>query len=252
MKYLTYALFSFFFLGISHITMAETLTIARGDGQYPPFEWLDDKTYKGIHIELIEKAATNLNIELTIISLPWSRALLELEYGNIDALTFLSRNDQREKFGIFYSGNILSTTRLSLFKHKQNQKFSFNGEMNSIEDATIGVQRNFSYNDKFDSSTLFTKQIFKNYSQVLKMVLLQRIDFGIVNELELQYAFKHDSRLQEIEFVSPPVSQTEVYLAFSRKKQTTAIAKLFAEELSRIKKGDFYNQLLEKYLSPTQ
>jgi len=252
MKYFTYPLFLIFLLGTSYITAAKTLTIARGDGQYPPYEWLDDGIYKGIHIDLIKKAATNLNIEIKFTSLPWSRALLELKLGNIDALTFISRNDLREQYGVFFSGNILSTTRLRLFKHKQNLKYSFNGKMSSIEDATVGVQRNFFYDKEFDSSTLFSKLGFKNYSQVLDMVLLKRIDFGIINELELLYAFKNDPRLKDIEFVSPPISQTDVYLAFSRKENLIPLAKLFAEELARLTEGKFYTNLLKQYISPSK
>jgi len=231
---------------------AEPLLIGRGDGQYPPYEWMEGKAFKGIHIDLITKAANNLGIEFSIINLPWSRGLILLKQGKLAALTFMSKNPERNEFALFLPGNVLSTTNQLLFRLKENYKFSFSGDLNSLKDSSVGVQRGFSYGEQFDSSNLFTRHYLKKYSQVLDMVLLERLNFGLVNKLELLYLFRGSNKLQKIEFEAEPINQSDVYLAFSRKAGTNKIAKLFADKINHLKENGYYQQLVQHYLSSNQ
>ena len=84
------------------------------------------------------------------------------------------------------------------------------------------------------------------------MVLLERLNFGLVNKLELLYLFRGNNKLQKIKFESKPVNQSDVYLAFSRKADTNKTAQLFADEINNLKENGYYQHLVQHYLSSNQ
>ena len=84
------------------------------------------------------------------------------------------------------------------------------------------------------------------------MVLLESLNFGLVNQLELLYLFRGSNKLQKIEFEAKSINKSDVYLAFSRKADTSKLAKLFADEINQLKKNGYYQHLVQQYLSSNQ
>ena len=243
-KYSLFLVVIFFVAGFAHAT---SLTIGRGYGQYPPYEWSDNNELKGIHIDLIRKTAESINVDVDFISLPWNRALIELEAGRIDALTFMGKSEKRARYTLFLDGSALSESRLVLFRRIKMAPFLFNGALESLRGKSIGVKRGFYYGEAFNSSPLFQRLEMKTYQQMMKMVYLERLDFGIVNHYELSYLFRDDPLFAEIEFVDPPVSVAESFLGFSKKANVDDKAKEFAQAMKIHYEGEFYRTLLRKY-----
>lgn len=226
---------------------AESLLIGRGDGQYPPYEWIENKQLKGIHIDLVNQAAQNLNVPITILSYPWSRCLLELKDGRLHALTFMGKNPEREHYTRYLEGNILSETRIKLFRRAQKAPFAFDGNLQILKGKTIAVQPGYFYGNAFEDADAFTRLPVKTAEQMLKTVYLERVNFGIINQLELSFNFRNDAQLREIEFIDPPISQMPSYLGFSKKSTDENLASRFASEIESLRNSDFYQQLLSKY-----
>ncbi len=79
-----------------------------GDGFYPPYDMVIDNTLTGFHIDLINAVADQLQITITFETYPWKRAVEMLKNGKVDAVTYMSKTAEREQFGYFFDGNVLS------------------------------------------------------------------------------------------------------------------------------------------------
>jgi len=219
---------------VSLSVIAEPLIIGRGDGKYPPYEWSEGAAYRGLHIELVQQAAESLDVLIEIKSFPWPRALIEIEKGRIDALTFVGKSEGRSRYIRFIDGNILSKSRFTLIRKQHPTAFHFDGDLGALSGMTIGVLTGYSYGDVFDTSDSFSRKSLRTYQQMLDLVLLGRIDFGLVNETEFKYSLRKQQSIQQIEFIFPPLSVNSSYLGFTKAKDNEVMAQEFAREIKRI------------------
>lgn len=88
---------------------ADILTIARGNGQHPPFEVSQQNKLEGFHIDLVRSVAKMADISIRFKSYPWKRALQMVKYGKADAITYVGKTPKREKFIDFDNNNIISS-----------------------------------------------------------------------------------------------------------------------------------------------
>lgn len=234
---------------VSLSVVAESLIIGRGNGEYPPYEWSEGTAYHGLHIELVKKAAEALGVVIEIKSFPWPRALIEIEKGRIDALTFVGKSEDRSRYIRFIDGNILSQSRFTLFRKQHSKAFRFDGDLDALSGMTIGVQSGYSYGDAFDKSPSFSRKSLRTYQQMLDLVLLGRIDFGLVNETEFKYSLRKQQSIHQIEFIFPPLSVNSSYLGFTKAKNNEILAQGFAREIKRIAASPEYLARVKSFLS---
>ena len=97
----------------------ETLTIVRGDGFWPPYEWTESSELKGFHIDLVKAVANQLQWNVQIESYPWKRAIKMIKDGNVDAITFITRTEEREKYLYYLKGNQLHLSKAGLITLKK-------------------------------------------------------------------------------------------------------------------------------------
>ncbi len=67
-----------------HALKAETLEFVFSD--FPPFEYGEGRSVKGINKEMLEEACQRLNITPVFLKLPWKRALAYVKHGKGDAI----------------------------------------------------------------------------------------------------------------------------------------------------------------------
>jgi polar amino acid transport system substrate-binding protein len=173
--------------------------------------------------------------------------LLELESGAVDALTFMGKSPDRERYTTFLDGNILSKSKIVLFRRAQRVPFYLAQSLANLKGKKISVKTGFHYSDSFNQSPLFERIEVKSYKQMFDMVYLRRVDFGVVNLHELRFSYRTDPKLAEIEFISPPVSVTSSYLGFSKNADTHVVANDFSKEILKLRREGFVDSLYERY-----
>lgn len=107
----------FYFMPI-HALKAETLEFVFSD--FPPFEYVEGRSVKGINKEMLEEACLRLNITPVFLKLPWKRALAYVKHGNGDAIFSLFKNEERLKYYNYPDEN-LNNVKMVLIMNKESE-----------------------------------------------------------------------------------------------------------------------------------
>jgi signal transduction histidine kinase/ActR/RegA family two-component response regulator len=84
--------------------------IARGDYNYPPFEYLDDTgNPRGFNVDIIKAVAKVTGLKIRIMLGPWHNVREELENGEIDLLIGMFKTEERMKKADFTIPHFIST-----------------------------------------------------------------------------------------------------------------------------------------------
>lgn len=222
------------------------LVIARGDGNWPPYEMEVDGELTGIHIELIRKVADNLEVSISFQSLPWKRALKMVETGQIGAISYIAKTPEREQFVYYSESNILSGTRHYLFKHKNREDIVYDGKIEQLAPHSVVYISGFTLGKDFDESTSINKVEVASSKRVIELIAKQRHDIGVVSIEDIE-GMQHQGLLNELKVMAPPLYSTTVYLGFAKESSADPLVQAFTQEMERFKQTTEYQRLKAKY-----
>lgn len=227
--------------------VAEEMVVARGEEDYPPYEMTVDGVLMGFHVDVVQAVARQMGLSVRWVSVPWKRALVMLEQGDVDAVTYVSRNLERECYAIFLDGNYLSSAKIHFVVQKKNEAlYPFDGDLDTfLYGKELLKLRGFSFEcvsvDRAPAYEVSTMP------QMLQMLVMDRYEVAVVNWGEFVRAMKGRSGLSEVMALQPPVSESRNYIAFSKAKKNEGLAKRFEEAYAVFKRTSDYEALVKKY-----
>jgi len=225
---------------------SEELLIVRGDGQYAPFEFTQNNKLVGLHIDMINNVATQANIKVSFKSYPWKRAMSMVENGEADAITYLGRRPEREKYTYYFKGNVLSYTR-NHFVISRSRDIEYNGDLRDLSGYRIGIVRGFMYGDEFSEADYIKKYRVNKREQMLAMLSKGRLDVALLNPLKLRTRFVEHENFSSIKVLEPPLTELPNYLGFSKPRKRRDIGEAFSKYMAEFKRSTHYTALLKKY-----
>jgi polar amino acid transport system substrate-binding protein len=92
---------------------AQTLTVVFKE--WPPYQFTFNGKVVGTDTEILEEVGLKLGITFQFKSMPWARALKEVQDGAVDAIFSLGKTKERAKF-LYYPGTPINTMRI-VFLH---------------------------------------------------------------------------------------------------------------------------------------
>lgn len=248
MKYLV------FFVLLSMVSFvsfaSQKITIVRGDSNYFPMEFVEEGKLKGLHIEVIKAVADTLNIEVEFISLPWKRGLHEFEKGNYDAMSYVSKTEERESFALFLEGNIISSSKTyPIILAERKPEIFYDGTLLSLAPYTIAVGNGYKYGEPFDSADYFSKYVVPTPSQLVltELLLKRRVDIIIGSKRNLRQVYTNEQIEQQFFIFPAAVASAHSYLAFSKVRNKLPQATEFANGVALFKMTQQYKKLVERY-----
>ncbi|KJZ13843.1 hypothetical protein TW85_11640 [Marinomonas sp. S3726] len=228
----------------------QELLVVRPDGSWPPHEMYVNGELTGFHIELVQKVASTIPLKLKFESLPWKRAIEMLKKGDADAITYMGKTSEREAFGYFYDGNVISKATVGFFIEKKYlNNIQFSGELSSLMPYSIGTVLGFSYQEEFDQMTSLNKiNIAENEENLLKMLLAGRMQMAIGHVGDIGYHAKRIGVANQVIFLKPYLTEgREHYIVFAKAKGHDQLAKTFSEAMKAFKSTPEYLALQQKY-----
>ena len=232
---------------IPNYTAASDLIIIRGDEDYPPDEMHINGVLTGFNIELIQNVANSISLSVTFESYPWKRAVKVFKDGQADAITYFSKNTDREQYALFLKGNTLTESHYHFIANKQRKnRISYQGELKDLSQYSVGMQRGYAYNEELNKARFKSKAVLNSVYQMTSLIKTNRIDLAVLTSAEYE-AQKNTERFNNIEILSPAIFSDVSYLAFSKTRNTSNNAEKFANAMERYRSSKDYQALKIKY-----
>lgn len=235
--------------GLQNNQSKNKIVIARGDGFYPPNEMMVDQKVHGLHIDLIKTVAKKMDYDVEFLSVPWVRALHLIENGSVDAISYATKTNPRQRFIIYNDGNKLSMIRNSYFILRENKgKIIYKDNLINLIGQKIGKIRGYVYDKKFDDADFLTKdKRSSNETQIINKLILKHIQIGIGAKDRVRFYSRQIGVEDKIYFLSPSAKERAVYLGFSIAKNHYHLSSKFANEMIKFKKTDEFKKIKKKW-----
>jgi polar amino acid transport system substrate-binding protein len=209
----------------------ESITLA-AENSWPPYS---DKNGNGISKSIIQAAYKAMNVEVKFIAVPYSRALKMTEHGQVDgAFNVTKQKSTIEKFNF---GDIPILQATASFYYHNDSTVNFTST-NEIPDSTsVGVIIGYEYGNNYErNKSRFKEVAVANQEQLIQLLKKGRIEVAIMfdeivkNKLESMGLRANDIRKGQVNHKS------DIYVAFSKSKDTRDALKLLNEGLIQITK----------------
>ncbi|MEJ6007311.1 transporter substrate-binding domain-containing protein [Paucibacter sp. AS339] len=231
----------------AQVSQPATLELVRGDEDYPPFEMTLQGKPAGLHVELVEAAAKTLGMRVRWTSLPWKRALLMVETGQADAITYISRTPEREAWAVFLDGNQLSTAEIRFIARKEDAaRLAFNGDLPSfLAQQSLVAVRGFQFGKpEIDRAKRIEAS---SMDDLVRRLLAGHATVAAVNWNDFNTAYQGRPEFAGLTALQPAIASTRNYIAFSSARGHAALAQRFAQAMSRYRQSPDYALMMKRY-----
>ncbi len=214
---------------------------------YPPYEFVENSKVLGTDVDIIREVCKRIGYEAVFMEKPWKRCEEEVKAGDVDAIFSLFKTDEREQY-LYFPVESLSFEKDMVIAKKGKGKA---GKIEDLNGKTIGSVVGYSYGDAFDEAAKkksFRLEECQNNEQMLKKLIEDRMDFGIINELVYNNLVKKLKLTGKIDILYTQVYEP-MFVGFSKAKGDKAkeISDNFGKVLSEMRKKGDIKKILENY-----
>lgn len=208
----------------------------------------ENQQWQGIDIELTKTLLAQAGCRHRFVPIPWGRALVMLENGELDMMLSVSKTEVREKFAAFVGPQRVERIRVVSKANPSVILKNFADILNT--QLPLGIQEGAFYGAKFSRFMREVKSpeqyFFKvpNNDTKLSLLIKGRI-FGFLEEqLNVEYEIKHQLAPKDV-FIHPLViNEAPVYFAFSKKSVSPEHLKQIKKAFEALDKSDVFKQIL--------
>ena len=215
---------------------------------WPPYEHITkNQEEKGINIKIVRAVAKSLNWKVKFYNRPFSRCLLEVENGQMDAIMSIYKTPERENF-LYFPTEHTNFDMAILFTSKDSN-LKYDGNLKSLAGLNIAFERNNSYGEEFDNADYIIKEEIPNCRTLVSVIANKRYPVGIHSHYPLIALAKELNSLDKIKTLSPPISKDKLYIAFTKAKGPSyeKLAQDFSEALKNFKTTPEYKEIMQDY-----
>lgn len=234
------------FLALANFTCSETIR-AGSMVNFTPFNFYNDQgVYDGIDVAIIERAASELNIDIVHHPRPWKRALADFKNEETEMLFQLVATQER-----FEQWNMVGPIR-------NNNSVWFVKKVSPIKDIVsleellghrVGTVHGFTYWKEFDQSRFFVRSPGLNVDINIQRILSDRVDISLESELVLKYAVVKSNSAELIRVLPTPAIESERYIAFHKDEDGDRLAKLFQNKLDEFRAKGAIQEIINEWLN---
>lgn len=213
---------------------------------FPPFSYMQDGQARGLDWELVQAVLAKLGARARLQVLPWKRAMLDIERGELDAVIGATRGDlnEREELLAFPDEPLYSTH--SRFYFRRDQPFVFDG-LFTLKGKIVCVLAGYNYPPDFSAAAYFKRDLSATHEQSLRKLLAGRVDLALVHAGVAEYLIQREGWGQRLASDPTPIAPGRLYMGFSRKRGHVVLAHRFGEVLQAYKDSAAYAALLGRY-----
>lgn len=212
-----------------------------GDSNFPPYEFVDDKgNYRGFNVDIMEAIEEAIGVEIQLLPMRWSDAILALERQQIDAIQGMSKIPSREEKYLFTQSTIVNSSAIFIKKDVDYIK-----GIEDLKGARVAYQVGDINEDRIRDIPYVI--MVPRYSQIegLQALLEGEADAFIGNKLTAIYNLNKMKKSDEVKIVGHPIGQT-AYGPVTH-KENKEIHELLNTGLEKIKEDGTYDKIYKKW-----
>ncbi len=214
---------------------------------YPPYDWVDaNGRFDGASIELL-KLVIPPGVALKPLLVPWKRALVLAEQGEIDLLVSLRITPERSRYLRFTSSQAFPNP-IVVFARK-DRPFAFNS-WQDLKGRRGGISSGDTFGNGFDEywRAELTIEEAKNMECNFEKLEAGRIDYFVTSKY-VGEAYAASRPLKHgIVVLGKPISTQGIHFGFSRHSPCAALVEQVSRRLQELDRKGLPEQLLQKYL----
>ncbi|WP_448212940.1 substrate-binding periplasmic protein [Colwellia sp. MEBiC06753] len=208
-------------------------------------EQTENGEFAGLGIELINKIANQLNIELEIKIYPLARALKMMESGQADMFIGPYKSADREKYMLYSQDPFYQDT--IVFYKKLGANVVWQGQASQLTGKRIGVIRGWSYGPLLNNNTQLDITKAHNVEACFKMLIKDRIDLCATHPRAAFNTIKQLAIKDKVAPLEPPIIVNLGYFAFAIGKQSAEFKNTFNQVLHKLIVNGELQALNNKY-----
>ncbi|MDD4819651.1 MAG: transporter substrate-binding domain-containing protein [Flavobacteriales bacterium] len=216
--------------------------IARGDNNFPPFEFINEKGEPdGFNVDFFYALMKHTGLKYDLKLEAWDSVVYNYNKGNIDIITGTSENtkwEQPSSFGIPYF-----KLSLDILSRKNNAFYS----MDAIKDKKIAIQKDTWTASYMDSINISDKiEYVERIQEAIKDLSNGKYDAVICTDLSSQYILNKE-KIKNINVYNTHV-EAEEYSVMVQKDADTLLS-ILNKGIYELKIDGTYDALYEKWFS---
>lgn len=218
-------------------------TVVNFDQANPPFMYAKEGKPAGIYPALVAAAFKRMNAPLTAHSLPWSRALSEIDEGTA-GVGGIYKNVEREK-KYDYSQQLFVERLVVYFNKAKPVSFA---KVDDLRGLRVGVIRGWTYSDPFEAgrkSGLFTAIDVGADEQNFAKLAEGRLDAVIAVAESGTPLLAANPALAA---APTPLAESPTYLAFAKSANQGELLKKFNAAVQELKSSGEFDKLVRASL----
>lgn len=215
---------------------------------YPPYVVDSDHGPQGLATSIVSEVFTRIGKQAQITLYPMNRGLSLIANHQVDGLFPLKKTPERDLAMVYPTQPLL--VQDYVFFVRKDSPWKFNGKLESIAGARIGITRNVFYSPRLDKA--LKAGLFANVDSTdshelnLRKLLAGRVDIvpcsRVVGLHLLQTMPGGDKAVQ----TGPSIEKVASYLVFSPGHDAAKLAALFDQVMTRMTKDGSLNRLIMK------
>lgn len=226
---------------------------------YPPYEYLEGGSAKGIAIELISQAIKRSGAQAVNFNFyPWRRAVNAVALGHDDMLFNAGKNKARQAWG-YYVNSPLIIQKYVLFKRKGDD-IKINASFDNADHLPIAIRTGYLYGTGMFREALNDGRFSyivesETTMQSIDLLLNKRVDVFVGDYVPVMHYIKEQGLENYIDIVKDQTSLEDLtvldwptYIVFSKKSVDFAFVEKMSNALDEMKLDGTYAHIFDKYI----
>lgn len=215
---------------IPGVLFARQLNLAVDDRYWYPFTYIESSVAKGMHIDIVKQALTNLGYDVSIKAIPRKRSVKYADSGKIDGVISIAYNPDIARqidFPPDAPRKRESRWRIMQVDHMvithSEKQFDYNGKISTLPNPVrLPLGENFT--DRLKTAGLSTEET-KTDLQNFRMMMRDKKGCVISASVIAESIFKQEEFKNKITIQHTPLLSQSYHLAFSPKANISSLEK---------------------------
>lgn len=238
--------------GFAWPARGETPEIHFANDPFPPYVLgkLNEAASGGIahklHREIFRRVDARLKLDYQLM--PWARALLLVERGQIDAMMFLFRTKEREQI-YDYTDPLLKTPLVVFYSKRRLPGGLPWADIKDLAPLQSVVTRGASYGTRWDEAVragVLSPQETTTPLQTILMTASGRVDFTPMNLYTGLYFIQEQGLADQIGINEAPIHFSDYHMAFSKLSPHRRLVPAINKVLEELRAEKYMERLLKE------